>query len=732
MAISPILIPIQVQGVRDVGKAMRSIEDILTSFERRQQARVSREQAAIDKTLQVKERAAAKAVAIADRTAEREVKAAEKAAMAKTRAEERELAKQLNARDQHERRVIARNQAAVKRDEENQAKARTRAREHIGGLIGRGVVNGVSQAGRLAAGALSIAGGFGIADAVQSRVSERGEAANIALSGSKTGGKPFTSQQVLGSATAVGISSGLGTKAALEGLEVFTSKTGDLQMGMNLLKDISVYADASGTSLKDMSSASAELFTSGTVKTGEELKGILGSIIEMGKDGAVEIKDLAAGFGRITASAGQFVGDKNQNVRSLTAFAEMSKQYAAASPREALTSVQNLASDLAKHKKGFAALAGGGVNVMDKGGKFLRDPMEILKETMMKTGGLSVPQQHSLFGERSFRAIAGASEIFNTAKAGGSTNEQAWGKVQTAFSDITAHILSYDQAQADAATRRAEADRKFASAMEDLKSKVGDQLLPVFVSLIPQLARLTPQLVSLAGAAAHLAEIFTEHPWAGLGLVVGGFIVKELALAFAAAGIKTAFTSASGAAASAGIGGSTAAVLPVAAAALAAASIGAGAYDVATTGAASYDAGASTALGGANTMKALARRISSGKASAAEIAAGKGQMAKLQGQLGWAKGADTGVANSFFSGVLATAESGVSKISDPLGIKAPTGRREESAAIAQAQGLKDNSKELEDALKALTEAIKTGTVAAAPRMGDLKHSEGMAQRGGTQ
>src|SRR5882762_1042539 len=218
MAISPIIIPIQVAGVRDVGKAMRSIEDVLTAFERRQMARASREQTAIDRTVQAKEKATAKSVALAERAADREAKAAEKAAMSKTRTEERELAKQLSARDRHEQQVISRNQAAVRRDEEVQARARTRARERLGGLVGRSVVSGVSQAGRLAAGALSIAGGFGIADAVQGRARESGLAKQIALSGSKVGGEQFRTSQVLSAATANGIKTGLGTEASLSAL----------------------------------------------------------------------------------------------------------------------------------------------------------------------------------------------------------------------------------------------------------------------------------------------------------------------------------------------------------------------------------------------------------------------------------------------------------------------------------------------------------------------------------
>lgn len=735
MSIAPVIIPIQVAGVKDIGKAIKSVEDLIEGYERRHQQREARQRKGFEDTARSKERIGKKSASEEENRLKKGLKLYEDLEKIKTNTEKKELDKRLAERDRHERRVISRNQNAIRREQEMKERANVRSQERYAMLAGRGTVRGISQAGRLAVGTLAAMGGFGIVDSIQSRTEDSGLAAEIALSGSKMGGKKFHSKEVLSAATSVGIESGLGTHAALEGLQEWTKKTGELEMGTKLLKDIAVFADASGTGLKDMASASAELFASGTVKNGEELKGILGSIIEMGKDGAVEISDLARGFGRITASAGQFEGDKNANVRKLTAFAEMSKKFAAATPREALTSIQNLASDIAKHSKGFSKLGHGGVNVFDRSGKFLRDPMEILKESMFKSNGLSVKQQHDLFGERSFRAVAGASEIFNKARAGGSTNQQAWGKVEEEFSSITGHILSYDQAQKDASERRAEADRKFATALEDLKTKVGDQLLPVLTQMIPTLAEATPSLVALAAAAGHLAEIFTDHPWLGLGAIVAGFIGKEIAAAKLAQVVQAAIgaNGGVGGALSAGVGaagGGAKLALTVGTAIITAASVS-GAAEAIDEASDAYSAGAGYASQSANKLSKLTRKINAGKATPTEIAEAKKQMDQVQGTLGAAKGADTGVANRFFSGFLATTEAAGAAVMNPLGIKTDRHNRDESAAVAQAKGMADNSENLERALKELTMAINSGKVAGSG-MGDLKRSEGMAQRGGTQ
>jgi len=751
MAIAPVIINLQVGGIADVGKALKSVEQALTNLEKRRTQLAQNTSKVVDKATRDEVNSVekgARAKIAAEQKYERTAGLAmgklaqetEKYERAKTRTVEQETRRRQNA--------VAKQTADELRLRKDAHDKMSRMSGRAGNLVAGGVTRGLSAASGFATATLGVMGGFGIADAVRSRAMESGQAAGIALSGSKTGGKKFTSGQVLKSATAVGVESGLGVQDALEGLEVFTAKTGELQVGMDILKDIAMYADASGTSLHDMSSASAELFSSGTVSNGEELKAILGSLIEMGKDGAVEIKDLAAGFGRITASAGQFIGDKSKNVKTLTAFAEMSKKYAAASPREALTSVQNLASDIAKHRESFAALGDAhagrgrrhkgpaGVEILDAGGKFLRDPLEILHDAMIKTGGLSVPQQHKLFGERSFRAIAGASEIFNKSKAGGSTDEEAWAKVMKEFTELTSAMMTPEQAQKAALERRAEADRKMAQTMEDLRAKVGDQLLPAVIRISGEMTKLTPSIVDFASGLGKLAQIFTEHPWAGLGAVVGAFIVKELAIAGIGAAVRSAITAAGTNLATGAGGGKVGGPGGAAVTTAALLAAGAGISGGASVGMQTSDVVNATNAASSNTMETvanLATKIRSGKATPAEKQAALDLVNSTKAKLGAASKVETGTMASLNAGTSAAWEGAANAVITPFGIPELKGAHKKAADITEATVLKQQSSGLESAIKNLTQALTSNTNAKGEqRTGEGASGASLAKRGGTQ
>lgn len=676
------------------------------------------------------------------------VKAHEKAERDKTRATEREARAQQKAYEKTAQGIMAMMEKQARREAEileQGRRARERFAQNVGNRFTNGISRGLGAATGLGTAALGIMGGFGIADSVRERANMHGLASAVAIQGSKTGGRQFNTQDVLGTATSEGIRTGRGTEDTIKALGKFTDLTGDLDKGKEVLKTISDYADASNTSLTDMAGAAGELFASGTVKNAKELSAALGTYVEMGKTGAVELKDFARNFAKITATAGLFGGDQANNALTLGAMGETAKRRGgAATPTIAMTAVQSFGSDVMGHMGKIKDQLG--VGVRDNSGN-VRSTQDILADIIVASKGkeeaLTGGTGHaSLFGRQGIRAIRGSIKTYNEAVSGASGTDAEKAEIGRAavikeLTELSSKQLTADKALEQATIRRQEADRQFAIQMEKLKSTVGEALLPEVIKLIPELAKLTPMIADAAAGFAKLIGWFAQNPWTGLGAIVGAFLLKELALAFAMAGIQGGVTAGvlgtTNAIKGAGVVGGTGIAIGTAVATVGTGAIIGGAaenWDLRSNTMDKSQAEIESSMGG---MDDVTRKIFGGKGTTEDLAAAKRKLAQEKARVTEAGKTNTGVVHSFDTGVGATLEGAAAM----FGYKGH-GQRDEAEKIVRDREVQDN-KELSGAIKVLTAVIEKQTQVVGNRedfsgdggRGNVNREQTLSQRGGS-
>jgi len=546
--IAPVKIDIHI-GLRDFLRDVKTIEKTIENLEKirvkaakdTQKQVTTAEKAGVKATTDAtnaKVRLEAKAAKDIERAKTKEVREHEKAEKEKTRAVDRETRKQSAAYDKLATSIM-KNIEKQARKEAQALEAAGRARQQfanrVSGRAVNGITRGIGSAVSLAGTALGIMGGFTIADSVSERARMHGLASQVAIQGTKTGGEKFQSTDVLNQASAEGIRTGRGTEETLKGLGKFSDLTGDLKTGMAMMKTISDYADASGASFEDMSIAAGELFASKTVTNAEELSGALGKFVEMGKTGAVELKDFAKNFAKITATAGIFGGTKIENALTLGAMAEVAKSHGGAKgPTVALTSIQSFGNDVMNHSDKLKSKLG--TSIRDKNGE-MRTVQDIMADIVVGSKGRE-ENLKGIFGVQGKRALRGSIETFN--QAGGAANPEAGrAAVLKELLDLEAKELTAKKAADLAQERRAEADRQFAIVTEKLKVALGETLLPEVIKLIPKITEMIPSIVKLTQSLIAIGEYIANNPLKGLGMLVGAFLLKELAIAFAVEKAKT-------------------------------------------------------------------------------------------------------------------------------------------------------------------------------------------------
>jgi hypothetical protein len=736
-SIQPVTINVNV-GLKDFLRDIKTVEQAIANLEKLRtksanntakavtKAEKDALKATIDRVKQ-EERIKTQADKNEEKAQNKAVKDHERAEKAKTRITEREQRQQQQAYMRTANSIMA----GIKRQAEEEARAieagnraRKRFADNVGRRFANGVTRGINAASGLATAAVGIMGGFGIADSVRDRANMHGLASQIAIQGSKTGGKQFQTGDVLGTATSEGIRNGRGTEETLKALGKFTDLTGDLDKGKEVLKTISDYADASGSSLTDMANAAGELFASGTITKAKELGTALGTYVEMGKSGAVELKDFAKGFAKITSTAGRFGGvSKMQNAFTLGAVGEINKAHGgAATPTQALTSIQSFGNDVANH---FSKIQDSlGIKLRDKNGD-MKSAQDIITDVTVASKGKAENLDHT-FSAQSVRAINGPMETFRNAIKAGMNTEQARAAVVKELTDLSSKMLSEDKALEQATARRAEADKQFAIVTEKLKIAVGEQLLPEVLKLVPELTKLIPFIVDMTSALAKFVSWFSQNPFIGVGALIGAFLLKELAIAFAMAGLQGGVSKIVGGGIAVGgganpPGGSGLGVgLGVVGAAAAAGSVAIGAagnWDIRGNALSAADKQIEDSISGADRVtKAI---FNPSKATSADMEAAKSKLAELNAESDRASKTNTGFLNSFGTGIAATAEGAA-------GVFGYSGHsmRDQAGQIVKDREIQE-SKELSGAIKVLTAVIeKTGQA-----MGGMDDYSGDAGRG---
>lgn len=341
--------------------------------------------------------------------------------------------------------------------------------------------------------------------------------------------------------------SATGRGQTAEGLQAFVGKTGRLQEGLDLIKELGVLSKATGADLKDMTDAAGDVSNAlGDMDKGEgkvrAVQSVMRQIAGQGKIGAVEIKDLAVQMAKLGAAAGSFEGNAQDNLGVMGALVQMSRaKGGSSSATGAATSVAAMVNTLKTPAriKEFEAVLGKGALYNEKTGLY-KSPEEIILKSISATKGDPMAFKKMWANVQGARAVEGFADIYRQARSqalnSGKSEEVAdlaGRKAVTAEFDKYKKI-SMGQGEIDESFRARMADpdskaQQFQNKMDDFVERLGTKL-------VPALERLIPTVEKVADAFAKVIDWASANPGKAITLAIVGSIAK--------AGIETALAGA--------------------------------------------------------------------------------------------------------------------------------------------------------------------------------------------
>lgn len=544
----PVVVNFQVGGVAEVTRAFASITDRLEQIEKRGVSQRTRARRAEN---DAQERAFSKLAREADRWKREEIRSAEKAEKDKSRSVDRAAREQLRAIESSERqkeRAFARTAREVERWEreatrttEREAKKRAAAeasaarekRQSFARAIGYGVRGGFSTAARVGTGlastALQLGGGFTIADSMDKNVKAEGAAAQLVAGTTIKNRGGLTSRDVMSKARQIGISEGIGTQDAIEGIAKYKDLTGDLKDAVAIAPEVAKLATATGSSIEDLMSTAGNIRVADTSKklSQKNILDLLKVQVAQGQEGSLEVKDMGKYGARLVGGAALVGGDQAQALKEVGALAQISKGGGATTAAEMTMAAQSFTGALANKSGKDGKIHG--ISTMKNG--MVRSPAEVIQEMVKATNGDTNKLAHLGLGKQANKALFGAANIYNKA-GGGAAGAQA---LEAELGKYTSGIAKDEEINAAHAERMAATDKQIEVSMQKLHEVVGTQLVPELVKLVPELSKAIPHFARFIQGVAQLAGAFSEHPigvaLAGLGTIMAATVTKEIVAA---------------------------------------------------------------------------------------------------------------------------------------------------------------------------------------------------------
>lgn len=463
-----------------------------------------------------------------------------------------------NAEISADRRAHSRRMSNMRREA---TAARTVQRSLFGGTRGR-VGGAMRSVGVMGSMLLGLGGGMLSAGAFKSMTSKDKAARALAnqaygTSGAKGQSREALKASILGTSSPLALATGTGEADIIGGMRQFMSKAGDINAAQTIAPFLLDLADASQTDLASAGEAAGNIFMSAMAKgldgntalqqTVEILKVIGGQA----KEGSIELKDMATQAGKLMSAAGAFSGDSADLANTMGAVAQLALAGRAASPEEAMTALGRLADDLAA-KGENQAFRRAGINVFsDKSKTALRDPADLIMESVAKTGG-NLPQLMDMFGVRARKAI----EPFRGAYVQAGGGEKGEAAMRAQFARFKSLKMTGTEIRQSAAFARDNDTTRMAKIQERLHQKLGpaimrmiSRLIPEFEAIIPHLvktgesfarvattvipafAKLAPHIEDAAEAFADFVSWFADDPITGIGAVIAASVTADIAKA---------------------------------------------------------------------------------------------------------------------------------------------------------------------------------------------------------
>lgn len=172
----------------------------------------------------------------------------------------------------------------------------------------------------------------------------------------------------------------------LSAVEKIVSKTGNLEFAQNNLKNLAYTISATGAAGNDVGAMAADLFEKFNIKDANQMIATLGMLVNQGKAGAFELRDLATQGDRVTAAYGQMGRTGVKAAAEMGAMLQMARK-ATGSPEQAATALEAFIRNLNAVEK-RSMLQKAGIQLIDpEDPKRMRSAVEIAKDLIKLTKG---------------------------------------------------------------------------------------------------------------------------------------------------------------------------------------------------------------------------------------------------------------------------------------------------------------------------------------------------------
>jgi hypothetical protein len=572
--VESILIRYKAEGIPELSAAFDTIEKRITRLTAsaqsgsQQRERIARGEA--DNVINLKtaeQRAADRAEDGATRTAERESRRraiirdnsakyagrlAEQQAKEEQRTETeatRDLEREMRRREQ----IRERSAALAGRFAEQQANAEIAAHRRIGTTVGGAVTSGTGRVlgGIASYGAMAVgaAGAFSVADAVRGRMAAERSAAQIVNAVTVGGNSQGASVQgLIDRAQGVAVTSGMSKDEILQGTLAYTrsARGGDYKGAVSNMGFFAKLAKTTGTDIGEIGKAAGTLQSQNPNLDAAAMQQMLLNAYAQSKAGSVSLSQAVTQIGTLGSTRGLYAGDEATNQRKLLALGQIAASGGMSG--DIGTYVKDVSIEAAKHRKstkGEVGLEAMGVK-FDAYGR-MESPEDMLANVFKGTGG-DLGKLEKIFGARGLPLITElqggyvkASQAAGGGKAGAEAGAAA---VRAQIAGVAGSTMTSGDLDKQFATVMSTSGERFAVAVENIRGKIEEKLVPYIDKLAAKLG--DPAFMANVGQVIDglgaLAAFLISNPVAGLGGLILASVAKDLASAAIGEGVKNTIT----------------------------------------------------------------------------------------------------------------------------------------------------------------------------------------------
>lgn len=423
--------------------------------------------------------------------------------------------------DAHARKQIAAQRTFEKqrtRERDRGAREAMRARVRTGMARYDNVVGGLTSLGSKAASAIALGGGAALAAGISSEL-RLNKATTLLAVMSKQAGEQGSIKDIqkglVSRVREVGIESGLDRNELTSGMMQFFDAAGRIDVAKEMLPFFAKMADVSGSSLEEIGTTAGQAFMQSVAAGMSQTQAIratediLSAFAGQSSVGTIGMRDFVKQGPKLLATAQRFNMSLPDAAGLMAAFAQTSPLGGAPGAAEAGTSVQRFADELSTASKRFENK---GVQVYETnaaGQRVMRNPFEITKDVMRKTGGDEQQFNEFFKNVRSIRAVKGLFTIYS--KAGG--GEKGMAAVDAEVGRFMKARLTPQQINEGAAAIRETPARQFEAAFNQFKDEVGKNFLPALTKLAPAMTKLVSALEPVVAWLGKFVEQAAQNPW---------------------------------------------------------------------------------------------------------------------------------------------------------------------------------------------------------------------------